>query len=560
MAMLFFLSLIATASAVNSTAGSSTLFNAYFADWARYHDGVYKHEAVDVGPIAGRIDHIMHSFSYFCPPAGTSPMPYWAMAPYGSCTDATEYQLMSVDKSDGPAMSTFNGFKSKGLKKVIMSVGGWNFPSHYFSQMASTKANRAKFITSALAWINKFGADGMDLDWEYPCSAPREDPVKISCTKFRTVHDAGGSCPADKNNLPLLIKEMRAAFGKDKLITIASQAAEKNWKNMDLAAVTPYLDYWHLMTYDYTVSDVTASPYTGANCPLYSPNASTGVATWSIDYTVKGYLAAGVPKEKMVVGVPFYGHTWYAPGTTDWQHFGVTSKIQGECCGVFGQTYGAKVGKASQQCGTYMYSEILNAKPTTFYDEKTQSDIGYWPQAGADGGYTEAGTWISYNGPKSLAKITNYVMEQGLAGIFVFDTSMDTVTSGGEWTFDLMNMMADEIAKGPAPGPSPTPGPAPGPSPGPGPGPGPAPPVPTPPPPGPAPSGSYVCEPAPPPDYKPRCVPKAGGTSKADCSAKCGSPTSPTPSPPSSTYKCINSQCVAAEGGLPKTTCEQLCS
>jgi len=434
--MMLFLSLLALGSALNSTSDhGGVLFNAYFADWAKYHDGVYKHEAEDVGPIAGKIDHLMHSFSYFCPPAGTSPMPYWAMAPYGSCTDATEYQLMSVDKSDGPAMSTFNGFKSKGLKKVLMSVGGWNFPSHYFSQMVKTKASRAKFITSALAWINKFNADGIDLDWEYPCSPAREDPVKISCTKFRTVHDAGGSCPADKNNLPLLIKEMRAAFGKDKMITIASQAAEKNWVNMNLKEVTPYLDYWHIMTYDYTVSDVTGSPYTGPNCPLYNPKKQKGVSEWSIDYSVKGYLAAGVPKNKIVVGVPFYGHTWYAPGTSDWKHFGVKAQIQGQCCGTFGSTYGGKFGKASQQCGSYMYSEIIAAKPTNYYDATTASDIGFWPSAGADSGYTAAGTWVSYNGPKSLSTITEYVMDQGLAGIFIFDTSMDTVTAGGEWTF-----------------------------------------------------------------------------------------------------------------------------
>jgi len=463
---------LATATDSNATAprDSPFLFNAYFADWARYHTGIFKHEAVDVGPIAGRVDNIMHSFSYFCPPAGTSPMPYWASAPYGSCSDATEYQLMSVDKSDGPAVSTFNGFKSKGLKKVIMSVGGWNFPSHYFSQMVSTQANRAKFITSAMGWLQKYNADGIDLDWEYPCSPPREDPVKISCTKFRTVHDAGGACPADKNNLPLLIKEMRAAFGTKYLITIASQAAEKNWINMNLAEVDPYLDFWHLMSYDYTVSDVTGSPYTGANCPLYAPNASTGVATWSVDYTVKGYLAAGIDPKKIIVGVPFYGHTWYAPGTSDWQHFGVKSKIQGECCGTFSTTYGGKVGKASQQCGTLMYSEIIAAKPTTFFDPKTQSDIGFWEAPGSDGGYTEAGTWVSYNGPKSLAAITSYVMDNKLGGLFVFDTSMDTVQGAGDWTYALMNGIADQLGgHGPSPGPTP-----PGPSPGPGPAPGPA--------------------------------------------------------------------------------------
>lgn len=313
----------------------------------------------------------------------------------------------------------------------------------------------------------KYGFDGIDLDWEYPCSPPRKDPVKIACQQFRNVADAGGSCPADKNNLPLLIKEMRAAFGQGKMITIASQAAEKNWVNMNLKEVSPYLDYWHVMSYDYFVSDVTGSPLTGPNAPLYS----TKPGEWSIDYTVKGYIAAGVPKEKIIVGIPFYGHTWYAPdASADWNKFGVTGTKQHKCCGTFGETYGAKFGRASQQCGTLMYSEIMAQAPKNFWDTTTESDIGYWESDTPD---AAKGTWVSYNSKKSIDRITAYVQEKGVAGLFIFDTSMDTVTSSGEWTYELMNQIADQIGgHGPAPAPSPpAPGPGPGPAPGPAPGP-----------------------------------------------------------------------------------------
>jgi hypothetical protein len=37
------------------------------------------------------------------------------------------------------------------------------------------------------------------------------------------------------------------------------------------------------------------------------------------------------------------------------------------------------------------------------------------------------------------------------------------------------------------------------------------------------------------------------------------SPPSPTPTPPTSTYKCVNTQCVKNDGGLPLKTCQQLC-
>ena len=51
-------------------------------------------------------------------------MPYWAVAPYGHCTDATEFQLMSVDPSDATAIPALVAMGTK----VIFSIGGWNFP------------------------------------------------------------------------------------------------------------------------------------------------------------------------------------------------------------------------------------------------------------------------------------------------------------------------------------------------------------------------------------------------------------------------------------------------
>lgn len=93
-----------------------------------------------------------------------------------------------------------------------------------------------------------------------------------------------------------------------------------------------------------------------------------------------------------------------------------------------------------------MYSETLLAGATlTAFDNETMSDIAYFPTQGADG-YTPAGTWLTYTGPKSAAAIADYVVANNLGGAFAFDSSMDTM-SGGAWTYDLMNVIADELAK-----------------------------------------------------------------------------------------------------------------
>jgi len=301
--------------------------------------------------------------------------------------------------------------------KVIASIGGWNFPSAYFSKMVSTSESRSKFISAAKAFLSQHGFAGIDIDWEFPCSPPRDDPVKITCENFRHVSDAGGNCPADTTNLVSFLKELRAGLGDDMHISVASQAGEKNWLNMGLKEASPYVDLWNVMSYDYAVPDIANGAAMSPNAPLYTPTSPTAVQM-SINYTIQGYLAAGVPAKKILVGIPLYGHTWYQPGlgTDAWHQFGLNGSVQGECCGPFKQTYGAKFGKGCQQCGVYMYSEILAAlggsEANAYHDEETQSDIAYMTQAGQDGGYTEAGTWITYSGTKSIAAIIDYTKKE----------------------------------------------------------------------------------------------------------------------------------------------------
>merc|ERR1719261_905163 len=118
---------------------------------------------------------------------------------------------MTVEKNDEDSIKTL---VAQG-PKVIISLGGWNFPSAYFSKMVATSQSRAKFISSAKAFIQKNGLAGIDIDWEFPCSPARTDPVKITCDKFRTTEDAGGNCPADTQNLVQFLKELRAGLGSD---------------------------------------------------------------------------------------------------------------------------------------------------------------------------------------------------------------------------------------------------------------------------------------------------------------------------------------------------------
>jgi chitinase len=159
--------------------------------------------------------------------------------------------------------------------KVQLSIGGWGAGN--FSEMAADEAHRKQFCQNCLNAVKKFNLDGIDLDWEYPTSS-----------------SAGiSSSPADKQNFTLLVKDLRAVLGSDKLLTMASSSSAKyvNFKDF-----IEYMNFVNLMTYD--MGD---PPY--HNAGLYK----SGKTRRSCDESVTLHYQAGVPYDKIVLGMPFYG-------------------------------------------------------------------------------------------------------------------------------------------------------------------------------------------------------------------------------------------------------------
>ena len=81
--------------------------------------------------------------------------------------------------------------------KVLFSIGGWTAGGSVFSEMAETAERRAMFISSVIHFLNYFGLDGIDLDWEYPgYDGAHETPTN----------------PEDKVHFTSLMKELREVF------------------------------------------------------------------------------------------------------------------------------------------------------------------------------------------------------------------------------------------------------------------------------------------------------------------------------------------------------------
>jgi GH18 family chitinase len=428
-----------------ANAGNITepLSGAYFPNWAHYRANGHAFYPQNMTDLLGNtINVVYYGFAFFCPPADV-PQAYWVDGKgrngedVALCANKNPYEVVLIDVADEAFISNFTYFRDTLNKqfKFVLSIGSWNFPSQYYSRMVANATARGVFIKSCQDMMQTYGFDGIDIDWEYPGSPPRNDSVKISCANFQLTVDLGGDLANDKTNLISLLKEMRQAFGNDKLITVCGQADPMKADNaFDFTEIIKYVDMINLMVYDYSVSMTNGneSKWTAPNQPLYAPvSGGSKILQDSIENTTNYYLDKGVPSSQLSLGLALYGHTWLVPGLSqqnDWAKFGITAQLSTGCCKAWNMTYGSQPGQYCIQCGMFTIDEIEAAGFDTYFDTETQTNIGYLTQQGDDG-YTWAGTWVSYQGSESITALSQFAANNKLQGIFVFDISMDIMSN-----------------------------------------------------------------------------------------------------------------------------------
>ncbi|MBP3537963.1 MAG: ThuA domain-containing protein [Muribaculaceae bacterium] len=160
--------------------------------------------------------------------------------------------------------------------KVLLSIGGWG--SGRFSEMAADPRFRKSFAKDCDRVVKQYGLDGIDIDWEYPTS----NAADISAS------------PDDTKNFTLLMKDIRKAIGKKKLLTLATVCSAEY---IDFPAIMPYVDLVNVMSYDMG----------GGERHHAGLHKSENTGHYTSDHAVEAHLKAGVPAEKLVMGMPFYG-------------------------------------------------------------------------------------------------------------------------------------------------------------------------------------------------------------------------------------------------------------
>lgn len=179
--------------------------------------------------------------------------------------------------------------------KVLVSVGGAGNDGG-FDEMVVNHTNRKFFIRSVIDLVVNSNIDGVDLDWEFPNENPGKD-------KIQKVH------------FVQLLEEFRIAINKQNkhkfLVTVAVAAPVFLVENSyDVPYLNEFVDFVNLMSYDYHFY-TKMTPFTGINSPLYPSYEDRGYfSTLNINFTTQFWLSQGMSRNKIVVGLPTYGHTF----------------------------------------------------------------------------------------------------------------------------------------------------------------------------------------------------------------------------------------------------------
>ena len=241
--------------------------------------------------------------------------------------------------------------------------------------------------------------DGFDVDWEYPHAEDAANFIAL-LAEFR--------------------RQMDAVPGAPRLgLTIAAGPSPRMAAGTDWPAVAALVDYIGLMNYDYN------GPWakeTGPIAPLYpiavstpapeggaattgttspdagKPSAEGTVRGGSVDGSVQAYLAAGVPAEKLLLGVPFYGYHW--------------EQVAADHDGLY------QPGQSVREDTPYSRIRDLAAQSTLHRDARSQTPWLY-----------DGHTFWTFDDPTSARFKAGYASAHHLGGVMVWELSNDSADS-----------------------------------------------------------------------------------------------------------------------------------
>ncbi len=276
--------------------------------------------------------------------------------------------------------------------RTLISVGGWTWSSQ-FPEVASTDSTRARFASSCVDFVTDYSFDGVDIDWEYPG-------------------------PEDRRNFTLLLAELRRqldsleiAEGREYLLTIAAPAGPGRIANIEVDSIGAYLDWANIMSYDYhgpwggsgdSLTNFNAALYPSAANPLGEPFRSY----FNQSATVDTLLALGLPRDQIVLGLPFYGRGY--------------ASVEGGISGLYSE-YAGPPSFGTWENGVFDFDDLHASYIGIAGYERFWSEDAFVPWL-----YNSStGIMISYDDTMSIGEKARYIMAENLAGAMFWEFTCD---------------------------------------------------------------------------------------------------------------------------------------
>ncbi|KAJ3080918.1 hypothetical protein HK102_002704, partial [Quaeritorhiza haematococci] len=264
---------------------------------------------------------------------------------------------------------------------INIAVGGWSFSQDaptrdIFPTMMSTPSNRQTFINSVKDFLAKYGLNGIDIDHEYPAAEER------------------GGTPSETPNFTALMKELRAGLAGEFDLSLATPGGYYTLKGIEIGKVAQEVTFINMMNYDYHGT--------------WERTADAHTSMVDIRTSLELYIRAGVPPEKLNLGLALYGRT---------------AKLASSGCAKYGCgiTAPGQGGSCTKSSGEITYFEIQqlisqsNIKPT--FDDKTGSKY-----------FSHQGDLVNYDDPDTWAIKVDYAKKSCLGGVMMW--SIDQVLPG----------------------------------------------------------------------------------------------------------------------------------
>lgn len=295
-------------------------------------------------------------------------------------------------------LSTYNNEIAKHFK-LILTIGGWSNKDS-FPKMAKSQKKINNFINSSIDLMFKYGFDGIDLDWEFPSDDGKEPEVYLQImkglkTKMKELEDEiYGNVPIEERSHHFQLSSATPAF-EEKLAILPIQEMNK------------YIDYWNMMTYDFSGE---WSEKTGYHSNLFKSenknNQGTDISDSLDAASAIKYMTdkMQIPSSKIVLGLAAYGR-----GFTHVKANSINKKyINLDFSGVGGASEG--------EPGIWQYNQLPIKGSEEQFDYDAVSAFCY---------DSKTRTFVGYDNPESMKIKADYVRDKHLAGGFWWESCGD---------------------------------------------------------------------------------------------------------------------------------------